>query len=255
MHLSDGITSVLFVVRVHQVHSWFSPITYLVQLERLVLAAKDSLSLPLIVYVIVPNSFANLSHPSAAQVLSTISEINDTLANCPGKLVFHLIPEVFVSHSRSLSHNSDFGLDRLALSVYDSVPRIVEREHSRLSVRTCSVRESVHAPAFVLASSRSAKAVFVEKWPPPTANILDRYAFLHVAYAVSPDGEWVAASVVTETGDEQESRTWKTEDVEPALSLVKNVLEFTLNVASKADVEWRITVSKNGVMSTPEFEG
>ena len=222
--------------------------------DRLVVAAKDALSLPLIVYVIVPNTFANLSHPSAAHVLNTMSEINDSLYNAPGKLIFHLIPEVFVSHSRSLSHNPDFGLERLALSVYDSVPRIVDREHSRLSSKIYSVRESIDAHAFVLANPRP-KVIFVEKWPPPTASMFDRYAFLHVAYGVSTDGEWVTASVITETGDKQENRIWRIEEDEPFMALVKSVLDFTLKVARKADVDWRVTISKSGAMSTPEFEG
>jgi mediator of RNA polymerase II transcription subunit 13 len=216
-------------------------------------AAKD-LSLPLIVYVIVPNTFANLSHPSAAHVLSTMSDINDSLYNAPGRLTFHLIPEVFVSHSRSLSHNPDFGLERLALSVYDSVPRIVDREHSRLSSKLYSVRESIDAHAFVLANPRP-KVHFVEKWPPPTASVFDRYAFLHVAYGVSTDGEWVTTSVITENGDKQENRIWRIEEDEPFVTLVKNVLDFTLKIARKADVEWRVTISKSGAMSTPEFEG
>lgn len=222
--------------------------------DRLVVAAKDALSLPLIVYVIVPNTFANLSHPSAAHVLNTMSDINDSLYNAPGRLIFHLIPEVFVSHSRSLSHNPDFGLERLALSVYDSVPRIIDREHSRLSSKLYSVRESIDAHAFVLANPRP-KVLFVDKWPSPTASVFDRYAFLHVAYGVSTDGEWVTASVITETGDKQENRIWRIEEVEPLVALVKNVLDFTLKIARKADVEWRVTISKSGAMSTPEFEG
>lgn len=210
--------------------------------------------MPLIVYVIVPTTFANLSHPAAIPVLGSISDINDQLIKSPGKLVFHLVPEVFVSHGRSLSHHPDFSFERLALSVYDSIPRIVDREYSRLSASVYPVRKGVDAYAFVLANPRPPKAMFVEKWPPPISGMFDRYTFLHIGYNVTSDGDWLGATGVTENGDSQESRIWRLYDEEP-LALVKTVLEFALKLARKADVEWRVTIAKSGPMSAFEFEG
>lgn len=210
---------------------------------------------PLIVYVVVPNTFANLSHPAAAQVLATIAEVSGPRIAVPGTVVFMLIPEVFLSHARSLSQNSHFGMERLAQTVYDAFPRTVFRQHSRLSAKKNGADETFDAYAFALANRRQPKAMFVEKWPPPTSSMFDRYAFLHVAYNISASGEWAIATLVTETGDQLESQVWRIDEHDALNSIVRNVLDFVLKHAQRADVEWRITLSKSGPMSSLELNG
>ena len=164
-----------------------------------------------------------------------------------------LIPEVFLSHARSLSQNADFGMERLAQTVYDSFPRTVFRQHSRLSAKKNGADETFDAYAFALASRRPPKAMFIEKWPPPTSSMFDRYAFLHAAYNISANGEWVVATLVTETGDQLESQVWRVDEHDAFNSIVRNVLDFVLKHALRADVEWRITLSKSGPMSSLEL--
>jgi mediator of RNA polymerase II transcription subunit 13, fungi type len=166
-----------------------------------------------------------------------------------------LIPEVFLSHFRTLSQNVDFGMDRLAMTVYDAFPRTVFRQYSRLSAKKNGADEIFDAFAFVLAGRRPPKAVFVEKWPPPTSNMFDRYAFLHAAYNISANGEWVVASLVTGAGDDVESQVWRVDEHDALNSIVRNVLDFVLKHALRADVEWRITLSKSGIMSPTELNG
>lgn len=215
---------------------------------------KRAASTPLIVYVIVPNTFANLSHPAAAQVLATISDINSSTRGT-AHIGFHLIPEVFVSHAKTLAHNQTFGMERLAMMVYDSIPRSTVRQHSRLSAQKYPTREDINAFAFSLAQRQPSNIVFAEKWPPPTASMFDRYSFLHVGYSVASNGEWVAAVVTTETGDGQESLVWEVDEHDEIGSIVRGVLEFTLKMARKADIEWRVTITKNEAMSAAELDG
>jgi len=223
--------------------------------DTFVRAAKEAQARPLIVFVIVPNTFADLSHPAAVSVLTTIAEVSSPRIVTPGTLVFRLIPEVFLSHARSLSQNGDFGMERLALSVYDAFPRTVYRQHSRLSAKKNGVDDIFDAFAFVLANRRPSKPIFVEKWPAPTSNIFDRYAFLHAAYCISANGEWVVAALVTESGDTLESQVWRVDEHDALNSIVKNVLDFVLKHALRADIEWRITISKSGIMSLTELNG
>jgi hypothetical protein len=166
-----------------------------------------------------------------------------------------LIPEVFLSHSRSLSQNTDFGMERLALTVYDAFPRTVFRQYSRLSAKKNGADEIFDAFAFVLAGRRPPKPMFVEKWPPPSSNMFDRYAFLHAAYSISANGEWVIATLVTETGDDLESQVWRVDEHDALNSIVRNVLDFVLRHALRANVEWRITLCKSGIMSLTELNG
>lgn len=221
--------------------------------DRLVLE-KTKQTQPLIVYVVVPNTFANFSHPSASHVISVMADVNESNNNTPGRLLFHLIPEIFVFHSATLSQVKDLGMDRLTLSVYDSIPHVVERQYSRLSNKGHQLREYNDAHAFTLSNRRPNKPNFVESWPPPTATMFDQYSFLHVAYDISVDDEWVIAAVITESGEGTQTRVWKVDDNELVSFAVKCVLEFTLKEAKRANVEWRITISKNGPMLAPEVD-
>lgn len=216
------------------------------------LAAK--LVTPLVVYVVVPNSFANLQHPSALAVLGVMAEVTDSLAHEPRRLLFRLIPEVFVSHQKTLARNLNFSLDKVALAVYDAIPRVIERQHSRISSKLYASRDKLDAYAFTLGARKQIKATLVERWPPPAADVFDRYTFMHVAYASSVDGEWLTASVVTERGDMQENAVWKLDDVDPFTSIARLVLDFTLSTAKQADIDWRVTIGKSDAMSAPELD-
>jgi mediator of RNA polymerase II transcription subunit 13 len=171
---------------------------------------------------------------------------------------FLLIPEVFVSHAKALAHNQTFGMERLAMMVYDSIPRSMVRQHSRLSSQKYVGREDTDAFAFSLARRQPSKIMFAEQWPPTTASIFDRYHFLHVGYSVTLNGEWVAAVATTETGDGQESLVWEIDEhdaIGSIGSIVRGVLDFTFRIAGKADIEWRVTITKNDVMSAAELDG
>jgi mediator of RNA polymerase II transcription subunit 13 len=209
----------------------------------------------LVVYVIVPTTFANFSHPAASHVISVMADINEANSNTPGRLLFHLVPEIFVFHSATLSQVKDFGMEQLTLSVYDSIPQITERQHSRLSNKSHQMHEINDAHAFILANRKPTKPNFVENWPPPVATMFDQYNFLHIAYDISADGEWVIAAVVTERGEDTQTHVWKVDDNESIPFAVKSVLDFTMKEARKANVEWRVTISKNGPMLALELDG
>ena len=205
--------------------------------------------------MVVPNSFANLQHPSSLAVLGAIADMTDSLTHSPRRLLFRLIPEVFVSHQKTLAHNPNFSPDRVALAIYDAIPRVVKRQHSHLSSKHQPPQDKLATPAFTLDVRKQIKASFVEKWPPPPADIFDRYAFMHVAYALSVDGEWLTASVVTERGDMQENELWKLDDADSFTSIARLVLDFALCAARQADVDWRMTIGKSGTMGASELDG
>lgn len=252
-YLFDGITSARFAV-CSNFDNLRSKLTRS-DLDQLLNTAKRTSDNPLVVYVIVPNTFANVSHPAAAQVLATISDINSSLRGTSTCIAFHLVPEVFVSHSKSLAHNPTFGMERLVMMVYDSIPRNVTRQYSRLSAQTYPMRATTNAFAFSLAHRQPNKVAFTEKWPPPAASMFDKYDFLHVAYSVASSGEWVSAVAITETGDGQESTVWEVDEHDMVGSIVKGVLDFTLKMTRRAEVEWRVTITKNEAVSAAELDG
>ncbi|KAG8836237.1 hypothetical protein FRC17_008973 [Serendipita sp. 399] len=220
--------------------------------ERLMMASHFPYTL--VVYVIVPNSFTTLTHPAAFGVLNAISDLNEIQSLRSGKVVFHVVPEVFVSHFKAFSHNPNFGMERIVLSVYDSIPILVERRHSRLSAGRHHTRDLAPAFAFKLSNRSTVKATFVERWPPPVATIFDRYAFIHVAYSLSPDGEWLVAFVCTENGDAEDVEVWRIEEPENLSLIVRNVLELTMKFAKRADLDWRVTITKVGLVTQTELD-
>ncbi|KAG8822784.1 hypothetical protein FRC19_005231 [Serendipita sp. 401] len=219
--------------------------------ERLIATQSPS---TLVAYVVVPNGFANLTHPSALGVLSTISDINEFQSLRSGRVIFRLVPEVFVSHFKALSHSANFGMERIVLSVYDSIPISAERQHSRLSANRYQAQELTPAFAFKLSSRSTTRARFVERWPPPIATIFDRYAFVHIAYSLSPDGEWLVAFVCTENGDAEETEVWRIDDSENYSSIVRHVLDLVFKFVKRADLDWRVTVTKAGLIPQAELD-
>lgn len=226
--------------------------------DAFVNAASGTLQRPLVVYIIIPNTFANLSHPAAANIFQVISDISSSFGPSSGRVHFHLVPEVFISHSQSLAHNQLFSLERLVLAVYDAIPRFSDRQHSRLSAHRKPARERMSAHAFALAYESTPKVFYVEQWPAPPSNILDRYTILHIGYGVSKDGNWVVASAISQHGDEQENQIWEGEGVvysDPAQAIVRRVFDFAMRFSRRADVEWRVVISRLGPMPEAELAG
>lgn len=98
---------------------------------------------------------------------------------------------------------------------------------------------------------------FQLKWPPPPLNLLDRHAFLHVAYGLSDDGDWLFGCAVDARGQAQQAFSLRV-DGAGASSLDTAVCEVYARAtafAKRADAEWRIVVARLGAPSLDEVSG
>jgi len=190
------------------------------------------------------------STPIAQQVFTAVNELRTQ-----PHITVHLVPDVLVYHSEALARHPVVGADRIVLNVYDRLGRRVEREHARLSVSHHQSQLVVQGHAFTLARSRPLKVLYQDQWPPPSQMLFDRHTFLHVAYGLSRDREWIVASLVTERGDDQDRYVGSGGEDLSSGDLVDSVWSFVERFAKNVDVEWRIVICRLGVIPEEELEG
>lgn len=90
-------------------------------------------------------------------------------------------------------------------------------------------------------------------WPEPALDVLMRHRFLHIAYAVTSDRQWVYVSVVDDRGEMDKVTAYMASGSD--LDLVKTVWAQSRAYAEAANVEWRVSVLRVGVTSKIELEG
>lgn len=141
----------------------------------------------------------------------------------------------------------------LAQTVYDRLNRRVERLVPRRIFVGDAPVAFIPFPAFHLARSHPPALQFQLKWPAPPLNLLDHHAFLHAAYALSADGEWVYGFLTDERGQGQQSFSVRL-DGGSLRTAVREVYERALGFATRANTEWRVVFNKLGLMGTEELE-
>lgn len=165
-------------------------------------------------------------------------------------IILQLIPEHHIT-----SHDpgtTDF--ERLCFSIYHRVPQPVDRTMSRRILYTGKeTRRFFREPAFTLARPPK-PVVHFSLGPARTLDVLDRHTFLHVGYRFSACGKWLLAACVDQRGESYDLGSWLTQD-EVETSTILRVWNFALQAARKTNIEWRLVISKLGLMSPAELDG
>ncbi|KIY45169.1 hypothetical protein FISHEDRAFT_76845 [Fistulina hepatica ATCC 64428] len=210
-------------------------------------------------FVIVPSKIMSLS----SQVLrSVLSAVDKTIADQRfERCTFHLVAEKTVTSAVHAPQPFPSTLDSICMSVYDRILKPVNRMMSRqFFVHTEPVQRLFQAPAFSLARPPQAKVSFAYS---RNANIdvLDKGTMLHIAYQISPSGKWILASSVDQRGESYDLGVWLTQksdetdadELSPLQYAVNKVWDFAIKHAKCASVEWRVVVSRLGVMDDGEL--
>lgn len=165
-------------------------------------------------------------------------------------ITLQLIPEHHIA-SHDLG-TTDF--ERLCFSIYRRVPQPVERTMSRkiLDINK-ETRGFFREPAFTLVRPLK-PVVHFNLGPAGTLDVLDRHIFLHVGYRFSACGKWLLAACVDQRGESCDLGSWLTQD-EVETSAVTQVWNFALQTARRTNVEWRLVISKVGLVSPAELDG
>lgn len=154
-------------------------------------------------------------------------------------------------------------LARLSFAVYDRLPVLVNKLISyhaepfpklSTSISLGKTSKKFQSPAFTISPARKSLIEFNLQWPASSYEIQDRHRLLQVAYSISPvEGglEWVVVSCVDEKGE-----SWRVvSKLFPvgAESKFRFVWSTLRAFAEEASVEWRIVISRVGIMSSQEL--
>ncbi|KAI0010343.1 mediator complex subunit 13 C-terminal-domain-containing protein [Xylariaceae sp. FL0662B] len=158
-------------------------------------------------------------------------------------LALQLVPQDFVASPSSLAMPSPIEFARLALETYDRCTRF---------------GGDMPAPAIVL-----------EQLPPrmidfklsmnPSASLLHENTCLHIAYAQSIDGRWIAAAWTDNRGSQQMTASYCLGRKGKSLStnmadVAREIWESTCELIINWKVHWRLIIAKCGVMEQHEIE-
>jgi len=202
-----------------------------------------------------------LSSPVLRQIVSVSRKL---LSNVEVQnLLFEFIPEQFIVAPPKPS-SYDSALEVFALSVYNRILSPITRGGSTLLRVTDEPSvDMLMAPAFTLSRPIHNKVSYVRATE-ASLDVVDRFTLFHIAYHVSACGKWILAACVDQRGESYELGVWLTQpaganDSDGELSeeeyIVRKVWEFGMGLARRANIEWRIVVSRLGVMSQREYDG
>lgn len=233
-------------------------------------APRDSF----VFFILVPLAVMNLASETLHHVSSTINKVLSQYSEV--QAVFQLIPEPYVLNiAVHPSSPHDFRSESFVHSVYNRISIPTDRAMSR-KFFTYGQREKRYfeVPAFTLAHSLSENKVSYSSSVDPALDVLDRHTFLHVGYRISLCGRWILAACIDQRGEAHAMGVWSTQPYTPTdknkkndefgvdvpvisdeMYIVNKVWDFAMQVAEKANVEWRIVIAKSGNMSVIELDG
>ncbi|KAL0949105.1 hypothetical protein HGRIS_009194 [Hohenbuehelia grisea] len=232
----------------------------------------------LVLYMVTPVRIMSLSSPILRHVLFAIKKALKTHPDA--QLLFHLLPQNAILSRYDDPAAQQAMLECTCLSVYDRVAKPVDRQVSKelaeaIAGSSQSMRRFLVTRAFTLA--RASPKVHYSR-APQTLGVMDRGTLLHVGYQVSSCGRWILAACTDERGESQEVGLWMTQTQLPAQSeepsaadnegdsssavsetspethVVSKVWQFAMQCAAKADIEWRVIITRLGIMEVLELD-
>lgn len=159
------------------------------------------------------------------------------------ELVFQLVPLNFIASKASLVIPPPSEYTRLAMEVYD---------------RCVDLNTGTSVPSIIL-EQPSARAIDFKLTPNPSASPLQENSCIHVAYAQSLDNRWITAAWTDNTGSQQMTASYclgrrNAPLTMPFSDVAREIWETTLGIIAIQKVNWRVMISKSGIMDPSEVE-
>lgn len=210
----------------------------------------SSVSNSLVIYIAIPGSTMSLASPLFRQILSTIKRLQKSCTDYP--VLFHLLPEAVIATHDWTDNVTE--LEAICFSVYQRLSRPVTRTMSREILEAGEpTRAYFQEPLFTLSRPITPTVLFSQRGQARSLDVLDRHMFLHVGYRFSSCGKWLLASCVDQRGEGYDVGTWLTQD-DVETSAVVQIWNFVAQFARRANIEWRLVITKLGVLSASEFD-
>ncbi|KAI8984928.1 mediator complex subunit 13 C-terminal-domain-containing protein [Trametes punicea] len=216
----------------------------------------------LVFYILTPSRIISPSSTVLRQILSAVRRFYK--ANPGGNILVHFVPESLIEGIHTHPASNLGGLDDFVCSVYDRILIPVTRAMSRkFFAHGAPLIGYFQSPAYALictpvnkgsSGSAAAQVSFALESTVSSLDVMNRHMLLHVGYQVSSCGRWILAVCVDAEGEAHELKTWLTPDEGVEAFLVSQVWGLVHEFARRANIEWRIVVSKLGVMAHSEID-
>ncbi|KAI0082888.1 hypothetical protein K474DRAFT_1584939 [Panus rudis PR-1116 ss-1] len=224
--------------------------------RKTLVSFMDSLVLdhaPFVFYIVTPSDILNLSSPVLRLLLSAVKR--GMKSRLGAQTLFHFVPEHVIVSGLSDPNLLYIALPRFVNTVYDRALRAVDRNISpTVLYDSYYVQAYLQDPAFALARPSNTNVKFVQESYPRSLDVVDRHMLLHIAYQTSSCGKWLLATFVDERGEAHDLKVWHIPDEAEETFIVTHVWSFTLSLARKASVEWRVVIAKAGWMAEVELD-
>ncbi|KAJ7478619.1 mediator complex subunit 13 C-terminal-domain-containing protein [Mycena galericulata] len=224
----------------------------------------------LIFYVVTPLSTMSLASPLLRQVFSSVKKALKTHEEA--QTLFHFVPEALVACATGANPAAQMAdLEAVCYATYDRILQPVDRVMARrFFAHGEPIRHYFQDPAYALARPLHATVKYVKRHRAPL-DVVDSGTLLHVGYALSACGKWILAACVDERGEAHELAVWLTQtQVQPVGAdgeepegepetltheeyAARKVWEFACQFAQRANVAWRIVISKLGAMAVADL--
>jgi mediator of RNA polymerase II transcription subunit 13 len=224
---------------------------------------------PIILFLVVPITLMTLSSTIFRRILSSMQK--SLRAHPYSQIIVQLVPEHVINYMENDPASTD-QLESFCINLYNRILVSVEQPLARRfspDNTPITVKALLQKPVFTLARP-TYNTVTYTRTAFSSLDVMDRYTLLHVGYRLSACGKWVMAACVDQRGEAWEQAVWLlNQDVDgegngssapiggssEEMFVVKKIWDFVAGFAVRADVEWRIVISKLGIMEEAEFTG
>lgn len=195
----------------------------------------------------------SLASPLLRQVFFAVKRAQKTYPDA--QILYQFVPAYFALTPLEISVTQYADYDRFCHSLYNRILQPVDRLIScRFPDHRGKVREYFQEPSFALARPIYSKVKYVRQTPARSLDAVDRHTFLHVGYQVTPRRKWLLAACVDQRGEAHDFGVWLNQNDPNETFAVNQIWNFILQFARKANVEWRIVISKLGPMDSNELD-
>ena len=177
--------------------------------------------------------------------MKTLARLLALRASSSQTCIVHLVPATALQYRQ---------LESLAFEVYNRIPRLLKR----IEVRGLPMNAPpayLQYPSFTLATQTPPKPALMLEWPLKSYDVLNKWRLVHGAYGYDRKLGIMVAFVIDAEGEGWKAKTWRIKGDDAAPSWIGELWSFFSDFASIAAVEWRLTVSFLGRMSSEEVEG
>ena len=143
-------------------------------------------------------------------------------------------------------------LQTLAFEVYDRLYRPVKRVEAQ-GVQMGEPPGYLQYPYFTLAPENPPKPALTLVWPLRSYDVLNKGRLIHGAYGYDARSEMLVAFAVDAEGEKWDVRTWREKC--GTAKQVENLWEYLTGFATASAIEWRLTISHLGSMTSDKYTG